>query len=164
MKHPNRRSLLILTSLKWLALALLAIPVAGSGIGKLAGVPALHDPFALMGFPGWLGYFVGVVEVAGAVGVLIPTVSALAALLLVPVLAGALAFHLLWEVPSPIPALIYPAICVVAVRAHSVRSIWWWGRTGRPTPDASTPDASTPDASTPDASTLDAPPGTDVTK
>ena len=100
----------IKTSLKWLALCILAVPLAGSGIGKMAGVPALHDPFALIGLPLWFGYVVGAVELAGAIGVLIPPVSALSALLLTPVLLGALAFHLLWQVPLSHTGVYLPRV------------------------------------------------------
>ena len=78
----------------YLPLALLALPLLLGGGAKLAGVPQLHASFAVLGLPAWFGYFIGVAEVAGAVGLFVPRLQRPAAAGLVPILAGALYFHL----------------------------------------------------------------------
>jgi uncharacterized membrane protein len=58
---------------------------------KLAGSPELVDLFATIGAGQWLRYLVGALEVAGAVGRLVPWLSGLAALGLAPLIVGATA-------------------------------------------------------------------------
>ena len=64
----------------WVLQAVLAFQFAGGGIMKVTGAPVMVDMFAEIGASQWLRYVVGVLEVAGAVGLLIPLVSSLAAL------------------------------------------------------------------------------------
>jgi putative oxidoreductase len=73
----------------WALQALLALQFAAGGLAKLAGAPALVDLFADIGAGQWLRYVVGALEVAGAVGLLVPRLSRLAALGLAALMAGA---------------------------------------------------------------------------
>lgn len=67
----------------WILSALLAAVFATTGIAKLTGSePIGLQAAAMNGFPGWIRNVVGVVEVAGAAGILIPPVAAFAAALL----------------------------------------------------------------------------------
>ncbi len=89
------------------ALVLLALPVLAAGAAKLAGVPQLHESFALMGLPAWFGYFIGAAEVAGAIGLFVPVLRAWAASGLAMVMLGALGFHALYTPLSQgLPALV----------------------------------------------------------
>ena len=64
----------------WILSVLLAAVFATTGISKLAGVEAIGlQAAAMRGFPGGLRMVVGVVEVAGAIGLLIPGVAFIAA-------------------------------------------------------------------------------------
>jgi uncharacterized membrane protein YphA (DoxX/SURF4 family) len=73
----------------WVLQAVLAFQFAGGGLAKLAGSPALVELFADIGAGQWLRYVVGALEVAGAVGLLVPRLSGLAALGLAALMVGA---------------------------------------------------------------------------
>ena len=67
----------------WIVSALLAVIFATTGISKLLGVePIRLQAAAMRDFPAWIRMVVGVVEVLGAVSLLIPPVAAFAAAML----------------------------------------------------------------------------------
>jgi putative oxidoreductase len=67
----------------WILSALLAAVFATTGIAKLTGSePIGLQAAAMNGFPAWIRNVVGVVEIAGAIGILIPMFAAFAAALL----------------------------------------------------------------------------------
>jgi uncharacterized membrane protein YphA (DoxX/SURF4 family) len=78
----------------WVLQALLAVQFAAGGLAKLAGAPELVDLFASIGAGQWLRYLVGALEVAGAVGLLVPRLTRLAALGLATLMVGATATNL----------------------------------------------------------------------
>ncbi len=67
----------------WVLQVLLALLFAMAGVVKVIGDPAAVEVFATIGIGQWFRYLVGVLEIAGAVGVLVPRLSGLAALGLV---------------------------------------------------------------------------------
>ncbi|MFC4015240.1 DoxX family protein [Nonomuraea purpurea] len=71
--------------------AFLAFTFASAGYSKLSADPAQVELFANIGVGQWLRYSTGVLEIAGAVGVLIPLSSGLAAFGLAGIMAGAIA-------------------------------------------------------------------------
>jgi uncharacterized membrane protein YphA (DoxX/SURF4 family) len=73
----------------WVLQAVLALQFAGGGLAKLAGAPELVDMFANIGAGQWLRYLVGALEVVGAVGLLVPRLSGLAAVGLAGLMVGA---------------------------------------------------------------------------
>lgn len=73
----------------WLLQAALAFAFAGAGYLKLSGAPAMTEMFGQIGAGQWLRYLVGALEIAGAVGLLHPRLSGLAALGLGGLMAGA---------------------------------------------------------------------------
>jgi putative oxidoreductase len=73
----------------WVLQALLAVQFAAGGLAKLAGAPELVELFATIGAGQWLRYVVGALEVAGAVGLLVPRLTRLAALGLATLMVGA---------------------------------------------------------------------------
>jgi uncharacterized membrane protein YphA (DoxX/SURF4 family) len=79
----------------WVLQALLAFQFAVAGFLKLGGDPAMVGMFAAIGAGQWFRYAVGALEVAGAVGVLVPRLSGLAALGLVGLMVGATLTNLL---------------------------------------------------------------------
>jgi uncharacterized membrane protein YphA (DoxX/SURF4 family) len=85
----------------WVLQVVLAFQFAGGGLLKLTGAPAMVDLFADVGAGQWLRFVVGALEVAGAVGLLIPRLSGLAALGLAGLLVGATATNLLVIDQSP---------------------------------------------------------------
>ena len=78
----------------WLIQAALAVPFAGGGVLKITGSPEMVDMFATIGAGQWLRYVVGVLELAGAVGLLLPRLCGLAALGLVALMTGAVITNL----------------------------------------------------------------------
>jgi len=87
----RHRSLTVAT---WIGRVLLALVFLGAGAAKLAGDPVMVTMFDLIGAGQWLRYLVGALEVAGAIGVLVPRLSALAATGLVLLMTGAVVTNL----------------------------------------------------------------------
>jgi putative oxidoreductase len=85
----------------WVLQALLAFQFAGGGLAKLAGSPELVELFASIGAGQWLRYVVGALEVAGALGLLVPRLSGLAALGLAALMVGATVANLFVIGESP---------------------------------------------------------------
>jgi putative oxidoreductase len=75
----------------WALQALLALQFAAGGILKLVGDPAMVEMFADIGMGQWFRYAVGALEISGAVGLLVPRLSGLAALGLVCLMVSAAA-------------------------------------------------------------------------
>lgn len=98
----------------WIAIILVALYVGAGGGFKLAGNPHVHAGFAVMGLPGWFGYFIGACEVLGAVGLFVRPFSALAAGGIAPIMVGALYYHLAYTPPATkaLPALVLLLLCI----------------------------------------------------
>jgi putative oxidoreductase len=85
----------------------------------------LVGKFDEIGFGQWLRHLTGTLELAGAVGLVIPFLSGLAALGLAGVMAGAVAteLFLLADGDASLPALLGGLTLVVAVaRRHTMRT------------------------------------------
>ncbi len=80
------------TVISWALLALLAAAFTLSSLGKLTG--AATQMFADWGYPAWFATLIGVLELAGGVGLLIPRTTRLAILVLTVVMFGAAYTHL----------------------------------------------------------------------
>jgi len=76
-------------ALSWVLAILLAVGFICFGGVKLVNSPSMVQEFAQIGFGQWLRYFTGILEVAGAIGVLIPKFRFWAALQIATVMAGA---------------------------------------------------------------------------
>jgi putative oxidoreductase len=88
------------------------VMLAGGGM-KLFGGPEGHETFALLGLPDWFGYFVGVCEIAGAIGIFINPLSSLAALGIVGIMIGAIYFHVMHTpIAQAIPASLVLLSCI----------------------------------------------------
>ena len=111
-RAPRRRPLSIAL---WALQALLALMFAMAGLAKVFGDPAMVEMFATIGVGQWFRYAVGALEISGAVGVLIPRLSGLAALGLVCLMAGAILTNLFVLGASPLlPIGLLVASAVVA--------------------------------------------------
>lgn len=105
--------------LVWGAIGLAALAYAAAGAAKLAGVAQMHESFVLLGLPGWFGYFIGACEVAGAIGLFIRPLSALAAMGLAIIMIGALYFHITHPpIAAGIPALILLGLDLFVVKTR----------------------------------------------
>lgn len=113
------------TVFSWVPLVLLGLPMIAAGGAKLAGVPDLHASFSQMGLPDWFGYFIGACEIAAGIAMFIPRLTALAATGLIPIMIGAAYFHFAYAVPSPVPAIVFIALCIYAIVLRKKDAIWY---------------------------------------
>jgi putative oxidoreductase len=80
---------IIRSILAWILAVFLALVFIMAGGIKLISRPNMVQEFAQIGFGQWLRYLTGILEVSGAIGVLIPKVRFWAALQIAAVMAGA---------------------------------------------------------------------------
>jgi hypothetical protein len=83
---PRRRAVNVTL---WVVQGVLAAFFAFAAAGKLLGDPTTVASFETIGFGQWFRYLTGACELGGAIGLLIPRLSGLAALGLVGVMVGA---------------------------------------------------------------------------
>ena len=95
-----------------------------AGTLKLIGLPIEVDLFKAIGIGQWFRYVTGSLEVAGAIGLFIPTFATIAALLLAAVMVGAIVTHLFIVGGSPlIPiALLAITIGIAYLRREQISS------------------------------------------
>ena len=102
----------------WILQILLAALFVFAGSSKLVNVqPPVVEGFARIGLGQWFRYLTGTLEVAGAVGLLIPRLSGLAALVLAGVMFGAIFAHLFALPPAAlaiVPASIGTVLVLIA--------------------------------------------------
>src|SRR5215831_15450012 len=91
MSEPVRRSpaRIIGGVLAWILAILLAVAFTLAGGIKLISNPGMVKEFAMIGLGQWLRYVTGLLEVTGAIGLLIPKVRFWAALQIATVMLGA---------------------------------------------------------------------------
>ena len=94
---------------------LLALAFLAAGAAKLAGVPAMIQVFDALGLGQWFRYVTGVVEIVGAVALLVPTYAVLGAVWLATTMFFATLAHLFILHTSPAPALVLLALSAVIV-------------------------------------------------
>jgi uncharacterized membrane protein YphA (DoxX/SURF4 family) len=119
----------------WALSILLALMFLMSGAGKLsngktAGGMTFDEQFEAWGLPAWARFPVGLAEVAGAIGLLIPRTRFYAAAGLTAVMGGAVLTHLRIEeyAPSLVPLTLGLLTATVAWLA---RPKWVMQRLGR---------------------------------
>jgi uncharacterized membrane protein YphA (DoxX/SURF4 family) len=75
-----------------------------AGLAKLSGDEQMIQTFAAIGVGQWLRYVTGLIELASAILFLIPALSGIVVLLVVPIMIGAIVTHVLVIGGSPAPA------------------------------------------------------------
>ncbi|MGA7412552.1 MAG: DoxX family protein [Bryobacteraceae bacterium] len=83
-----------LTITLWVLQILAAAAFLAAGGSKLAGAPQMVALFEKVGFGDWFRYLTGLLEVIGAIGLLVPRYAFYGAVLLATVMVSAIAFHL----------------------------------------------------------------------
>lgn len=102
----------------WVLQILLAVLFAAAALPKLGGAPAAVAMFATIGVGQWFRYAIGVIELAGAIGLLVPRLAGLAALGLAADMIGATATQVVvFQANQWLPASVL-VLCAVVV----------WGR------------------------------------
>lgn len=114
----------------WVGRGFLAVLFVNFGLSKLSGSVESVQTFHEIGAGQWLRYVVGLLEVAGAIGLLIPRLSGLAALGLAGIMGGAVFFELTLIEPgsitTPLVFLVLSALLAWFQRdrtAELVRSV-----------------------------------------
>jgi len=100
----------------WACAILLAVAFVFVGISKLEGVSALRwgERFMRWGYPANTQYVIGVSEILGGLGVLIPKWRRAAAATLVALMIGAVGTHIVHaEFPRLIPPLVLGGLAFV---------------------------------------------------
>jgi len=92
---------------------LLAVMFAVQGFAKLAGSPGWISRFEAWGYPDQFYLVIGFVELAGAVLLLIPRLAGIGALLLIAVMVGATATHLVHGEPQVITTLVLMMLLLI---------------------------------------------------
>ncbi|OKI47427.1 DoxX family protein [Micromonospora sp. CB01531] len=122
--NPSTRTTHRLRHLWWLPQVALALAMFGAGAAKLAAEPAMVRMFDDIGAGQWFRPVVGGLEVAGALGLLVPRLARYAVLGLVVLLAGAVVTNLVVLRTSPLGALVLLAVAAVVATVR-------WRRAGR---------------------------------
>jgi putative oxidoreductase len=91
-----------------------------AGFAKLSGQPMMVETFDKVGIGQWFRYVTGFIEVASAILLLIPRLTAVGAALLVCTMTGAVLTHLVLIGGSPVPALVLSCFAATIL----------WGRFG----------------------------------
>ena len=102
----------------WVVQALLAFALFGAGASKLAGAEKMIALYDAIGVGQWFRYVTGVLEIAGAVMIVVPRTKAVGAALLATIMVGAIATHLAILHNSPAPPTVLLALAAFVV----------WGR------------------------------------
>ncbi len=95
-----------LTILLWILQILGALAFLAAGGFKLAGAPPMVAEFGKLGFGQWFRYVTGLLEVAGAIALLVPGYAFYGGSLLATVMAGAVIAHLAVLGGSPVAAIV----------------------------------------------------------
>ena len=115
-----------------IAATILSVVLAGVflavGIPKLVGSePLILQAAAMRGFPEWIRIVVAIAEVVGAIGLLIPATSAVAATLLALLMvSAAITQRVSGEPGILVPAVLFLLLLVLATlrRPDAVRNLW----------------------------------------
>ena len=103
----------------WLLIVLTAFAFAAAGILKLFGDDMYSDSFNVMGLPDIFGDVIGCCEIAGAIGLFVRRLSAVAAAGLAGIMVGAVGYHLHYEsLAEALPAAILLVFSVIIVFAR----------------------------------------------
>lgn len=90
----------------WTLQGVLAAAFLAAGLAKLAGVPFMVDLFEQIGLGQSFRVATGVVEVIGAVALLVPGLASIGALWLGATMIGAVAAHVFILHTNPAPAIV----------------------------------------------------------
>jgi uncharacterized membrane protein YphA (DoxX/SURF4 family) len=91
----------------WVVQVVLAVEFVSAGLMKLSGNEQMVGMFTEIGAGQWLRFLVGALEVAGALGLLIPRLCGLAGLGLAALMTGAVITNVFVLGYSPVIALVF---------------------------------------------------------
>lgn len=102
--RPTRKAL---NATVWVLQGVVALAFLAAGAAKLMGSPMMVSEFKAIGLGQWFRYLTGILEVVGAIALVLPRAAYHGAVLLALVMAGALIAHLIiLGLSTAAPALI----------------------------------------------------------
>ncbi len=97
-----------LNILLWGVQALLALVFVNASLAKLTGNPEMVALFTAVGFGQWFRYVTGILELTGAVLIMVPKTRRIGSALLATIMLGALTAHLfILHVPPTTPGVLF---------------------------------------------------------
>jgi putative oxidoreductase len=99
----------------WTLQIIIAAAFLAAGSAKLAGVPFMVELFQQIGIGQWFRVLTGVVEVTGAIALLVPGLASIGALWLGATMVGGVATHLFILHTNPVPAIVLGLLNAVVV-------------------------------------------------
>ena len=118
----------------WVLQILVAVAFLAAGSGKLLGTPETIALFDAVGIGQWFRYVTGVLEVLGALLLIVPGVTAFGAVLLGVVMAGASVSHLTVLDSAPTASVVLLALTALIA----------WGRRSQLARLLGSPDGGSP--------------------
>ncbi len=112
----------------WILIALLALLFVPIGGMKLLGVPGAVKEFDMIGFGQWFRYVTGILELTGAIGLLIPRCRFWAAILIACIMACATMINI-WILHVPGLARVTAVLMILAVALAGLTSAGQKGKT-----------------------------------
>ncbi len=106
----------------WIVQLALAAQFTAGGLLKVTGSTEMIDMFTHIGAGQWLRYVVGVLELAGAIGLLVPRLSVPAALGLVGLMVGATTTNVIVLGTSPVLPVAFLLLSGLVARARWAHS------------------------------------------
>ena len=117
--RPTRTITFVSRALRILA----AIAFIAAGAAKLAGAPMMVAVFDHIGLGQWFRLATGVVEIVGAIALLVPAAAAFGGLLLAVTMIFAVATHLFVIGGNPVPAIVLLAMTAMIAWLHRANLI-----------------------------------------
>src|SRR5215217_736301 len=103
-----------LDMLLWCVQACLALVFVSASWAKLMGKPEMVALFTAVGFGQWFRYVTGILELTGAVLIMVPKTRRIGSALLATIMLGALTAHLfILHVPPTTPGVLFLVSCFV---------------------------------------------------
>ena len=109
--------------LSWTLRILGAAAFLAAGAAKLAGVPMMVEVFDHIGIGQWFRVMTGLIEVIGAVALLVPATAALSGAFLALMMLVAAGVHLFVIGGSPVPALVLMVVTGAVAWIHRARLV-----------------------------------------
>jgi putative oxidoreductase len=116
----------VIVQLAWILQICLGITYLVAGLTKMGGNPTMVTLFQAVGAGQWFRYVVGATETSGGVLLFTPRFSGLAAIVLCPMMLGAVAVGFVVPGKSPVPAVACLLGLVVLAwlrRAETARAV-----------------------------------------
>ncbi|WP_196158031.1 DoxX family protein [Reinekea sp. G2M2-21] len=99
-------------------IALTTFAFVSAGSFKLMGNEMMHASFLAMGLPVWFGYFIGAAEIAGGIGIWFKKLATWAGAGLSIIMIGATYYHLVYQQPSAVPAVVLGVFAALIAASH----------------------------------------------